>query len=92
MNLDLKDSIKFTFSVESTDIEDSFEFSQTAVVDLSEYNTALDAMGGHLNIFLKLLGYTRKKEHIFMEDLSSDECDFLNEALKQYREYKGGVK
>ena len=89
MNLENCDLIKIMLSVESESIEDSFEFSHTATVSIDDYDSALEAIGCHMSMLLKSIGYKRPHDYIFMKSVTKEECVVLIKCLQYYREHKG---
>ena len=65
---------------------DKFSATTTAEVfnDLGE--TDIDFVGDQLNTFLKQCGYARKNDHIFMEDVTEEEMEFLYGCLAEFRQ------
>ena len=88
MNLENCDLIKIMLSVESDSIEDSFEFSHTATVNTDDYNSALEAIGCHMSMLLKSMGYKRPHDYIFMRSVTEEECTVLTKCLQYYRDRK----
>lgn len=52
--------------------------------DLGE--NQLIEIGKAFNTFLKQCTFGRKNDYLFMEDVSEDEYDFLQNALERYRQ------
>ena len=80
----MSDRIRIKFELEN---EDGAEYTQESYIkvyyDLGERD--YDLIGDQLNIFLKLAGYIRHNDHIFMEDVTSNELVALEEFLTEYR-------
>lgn len=51
----------------------------------------IDLIGERLNVFLKQIGYIRKNDLIFMEDVTPDEFEALSDFLDDYRAEKDEV-
>lgn len=77
-----KITIKFEFTNEFGD-HYSQESKLTVFSDLGEKE--IDCIGEQLNIFLKQIGYIRKNDLIFMEDVTDEEYEALSDFLDDYR-------
>ena len=92
MNLENCELFKIILSVDATESDDTFEFSQTATINLDEFDSVSDAIGFYVNLLLKSMGFHRENDYLFMESVTERERCFLEEALEKYREHIGGVK
>lgn len=95
MNLENCELFKIVLSVdatESTETQNTFEFSQTATTSLDEFDSVADAIGFYVSLLLKSMGFHRENDYLFMESVTERERCFLEEALEKYREHIGGVK
>lgn len=92
MNLENCELFKIVLSVDATEPDDTFEFSQTATTNLDEFDSVSDAIGFYVNLLLKSMGFHRENDYLFMESVTERERCFLEEALEKYREHIGGVK
>lgn len=77
-----KITIKFEFSNEFGD-HYSQESKFEVFSDMGE--TEIDRIGEQLNVFLKQIGYIRKNDLIFMEDVTPEEFEALSDFLDDYR-------
>ena len=48
----------------------------------------LNIIGEQLNVFLKQCGYSRKNDFLFMEDITEEEYEALEEYLEEFRNNK----
>lgn len=83
-----KITIKFEFSNEFGD-HYSQESKFEVFSDMGE--TEIDRIGEQLNVFLKQIGYIRKNDLIFMEDVTPEEFETLSDFLDDYRADKDEV-
>ncbi|MDO4841719.1 MAG: hypothetical protein Q3982_03470 [Phoenicibacter congonensis] len=67
---------------------DSYDSSSTLEVFTDLGDTELSVIGEQLNAFLIQIGYFRKNNNIFMEDLDDEEYDAVADFLADYREKK----
>ncbi len=61
--------------------------TSTVFYDLGE--TEINFIGEQLNNFLRQCTYVRKNDHIFMEDVTEEECEALSDYLEELRKPKG---
>lgn len=66
---------------------DRFSATTTSQV-FNDFEKDVDFIGDQLNVFLKQCGYSRKNNHIFMEDITEDEYDAISDFLQDLRESK----
>lgn len=81
-----KITIKFELTNEFGD-HYSQESRFEVFTDLGE--NEIDRIGEQLNVFLKQVGYIRKNDLIFMEDVTPEEFEALSDFLDDYRADKG---
>lgn len=75
-----------TIGFELTDeFGNHYKSESSAEVFTSLGETDLDFIGDQLNAFLKQCGYSRKNDHIFMEDVTEDEYIALDDYLSELR-------
>ena len=78
------DKITIGFYLSSED-GGEYESKSTMEVFDSLGETEISVIGEQLNSFLRQCGYIRDNPLIFMEDVTEDEYDFLDEQLREYR-------
>ncbi len=83
-----KVTVGFTFTNEFGD-HYSQESKFEVFLDMGE--NEIDRIGEQLNVFLKQIGYIRKNDLIFMEDVTPEEFEALSDFLDDYRADKGEV-
>ena len=81
--------IKIGFSFED-EFGNSYEAASKVEVFESLGETELSAIGERLNIFLKQIGFVRKNDNIFMEDLTDDEFEAISDYLHELRDQSEG--
>lgn len=67
---------------------DSYDSSSTLEVPTDLGDTELSVIGEQLNAFLIQMGYLRKNNNTFMENLDDEEYDAVADFLVDYREKK----
>ena len=76
--------IQLSFGYSDEDTKNTYTASSDFEV-YSEFETPLEAIGRQLNAFLRQVGYFRANDNIFMEDITDDEYEFLDNCLSEYR-------
>lgn len=74
VKFELNDELKNYYSAES-----AFEVYE----DIGD--TVLDEIGKQFNIFLRQAGYVRPNDCLFMESITEEEYDAIEDFLKEYR-------
>lgn len=77
-------SIKIRFELETAFGQYSQESQFKVFTDLGD--TEVGCIGEQLNTFLKQAGYIRRNDYIFMEDVTEDELEALEDYLHSLRE------
>ena len=81
-NMDNKISIGFQLENEFGEL---YTQGSTVEVVRSCGETDIDVIGDQLNCFLRQCGYVRHNDNIFMEDVTDEEYDALEEYLAEIR-------
>lgn len=81
-------TIKFEYTDEFKN-HSSQESSRQTFPDLGV--DELSIIGEQLNIFLKQIGFYRKNDYIFMEDITEEEYSALADFLEGYRAKRMGT-
>lgn len=74
IKFELNDELKNYYSAES-----AFEVYE----DIGD--SVLDEMGKQFNIFLRQAGYIRPNDYLFMESITDEEYDAIEDFLNEYR-------
>lgn len=65
-------------------------FTQSSDINVSSNPNEIYAIGENLNLFIRQIGYPRRNDYIFMEDLTEEELEAIADFLWEYRlERKG---
>lgn len=67
-------------------------FNQSSDIQLFERTDEICEIGEKLNIFLRQIGYPRRNDYIFMEDLTEEELEAVADFLWGYRLKNEGVQ
>lgn len=66
-------------------------FTQSSDIGLFSDPNEIYEIGEKLNLFLRQIGYPRRNDYIFMEDLTEEELQAVGDFLWDYRIKKEGV-
>lgn len=73
------------FSLESTEIAGCYE-AKSKVPIFRDFDDELSVIGQQLVCFLRQAGYVMKNDYLYMDSITADEYEAIDEFLKEIRE------
>ena len=75
-----------TFRIAFTYERNGESYYSDSTVDICPGDTELDTIGDQFNAFLSQIGYVRENPCMFLEDVTDDELEALEQFLIDYRQ------